>query len=63
MKNAEWQDFDQLIFDLSDMHDHETNNVKARIVLRTLRYLYHQHYIMEVLRSKIETLEARQRAS
>jgi len=63
MKNEEWQDFTQLIFDLSDMHDHETNNIKARIMLRTLRYLYDQNYIMEVLRSKIETLEARQRAS
>jgi len=63
MKNAEWQDFDQLIFDLSDMHDHEVNNTKAQIVLRTLRYLYHQCNVIEELKAEIATLEARQRAS
>ena len=63
MKNAEWMDFDQLIFDLSDMHDHEVNNTKAQIVLRTLRYLYHQCNVIEELKAEIATLEARQRAS
>jgi len=63
MRNAEWQDFDQLIFDLSDMHDHELNNTKARIVLRTLRYLYHQCNVIQELKAEIATLEARQRAS
>jgi len=63
MIRAEWQDFDQLVFDLSDMHDHEPNNTKARIVLRTLRYLYHQCNVIQELKAEIATLEARQRAS
>ena len=45
------------------MHDHETNNIKAQIVLRTLRYLYHQCNVIEELKADIATLEARQRAS
>jgi hypothetical protein len=53
-----WADFDQLVFDLSDLLEHEHNHSKARIIMRALSYIYWQKTVIEETKADRATLEA-----
>lgn len=53
-----WADFDQLVFDLSDLLEHEHNHSKAKIIMRALSYIYWQKTIIEEIKADRATLEA-----
>jgi hypothetical protein len=60
---GKWADFDQLVFDISDLLDNEHNHTKARLIMRALSYIYWQKTVIEELKAEIATQEARLRAS
>lgn len=53
-----WADFDQLVFDLSDVLEHEHNHSKAKIIMRALSYIYWQKTVIEEIKADRATLEA-----
>ena len=53
-----WADFDQLVFDLSDLLEHEHNHSKAKIIMRALSYVYWQKTVIEEIKADRATLEA-----
>jgi hypothetical protein len=53
-----WADFDQLVFDLSDLLEHEHNHSKAKIIMRALSYIYWQKTVIEEIKADRATLEA-----
>jgi len=53
-----WADFDQLVFDLSDLLENEHNHHKAKIIMRALSYIYWQKTVIEEIKADRATLEA-----
>ena len=59
---GKWADFDQIVFDMSDLLENEHNNTKARIIMRALSYIYWQKTVIEEVKGEVATLEAMMRA-
>ena len=59
---GKWADFDQVVFDMSDLLENEHNHTKARIIMRALSYIYWQKTVIEEVKGEVATLEAMMRA-
>lgn len=58
---GKWADFDTLVDDLSSWLEHEKSYIKARLLTRTIAFVFYQHKVIEELKSDRATLEARVR--